>query len=80
MYYDKFDIITAHYLFYTINNGGDGCPLWHRKTGMFNRYLYWQKDLIQSEADNSNQVKIFNHLAKKHSCKSYQVSVGQVQF
>jgi len=81
VWFDRFDIVHAHYLFYIWNHNGQGCEMYSRLSGqIIHRLRYRPAPSIETKLENENQLLIFDSLAEKHNCKTYQESDGVCEF
>lgn len=57
MYFDRFDIVSAHYAFCADYHGGQGCELYHRLcriSGYFEPGMAWRG--FESLSENGQQI------------------------
>ena len=67
MYFDKFDICEAHYIFAVLYHGGQSCPI-YAKFAQLDRIGFRPSPLLSDENDlNENARSIFEDLVEKHS-------------
>lgn len=81
MWFDRFDIVHAHYLFYSWNHSGQGCEMYSRLSSqILVRLKYRPASGIDYKLENENQLRIFNSLAQLHGCEDYSASNGVFEF
>ena len=79
MFFDRFDIVHSYYLFFIWNHGGQGCEMYSRlSTQILVRLKYKPGHAVECLLENQNQLEIFNALAEKNSCSTYQESSGDM--
>ena len=66
MYFDRFDICAAHWLFATLYHGGQGCPI-YRKLGQLENLRFRPSPLWSDPRDlEQNAREIFRQLVVDH--------------
>ena len=66
MYFDRFDICAAHWLFSTLYHGGQGCPI-YRKLGQLENLRFRPSPLWSEPRDlEENAREIFRQLVVDH--------------
>jgi len=69
MYFDRFDIVHAHYVFYVLNHSGMYSWMYERQCKI---QQYYKPPLFGTDTlENENQIDIYNDLAEKHNCLLY---------
>ena len=64
MYFNRFDIVEAHYLFYCEYHSGQWCHLYRRLSRII-RY-YRPSPLLSVESISDNAREIYENLVRKH--------------
>ena len=66
MYFDRFDICEAHYVFATLWHGGMGCPIYW-KFGQLERMQFRPSPCLNDPRDlNENAREIYRQLVVDH--------------
>jgi hypothetical protein len=67
MYFDKFDICEAHYIFAMLYHGGQCCPI-YAKFAQLDRIGFRASPMLTHPNDlNENARSIYDDLVEKHN-------------